>query len=96
MPGSATPGDYRIRWTFQQFSSSPAQQVVQEWAVVVDSTIIVPGAYSTNVQGMIDKLRMLLRDQCLGGEETVELDVEGERMIVRLDDLWETLEVNPG
>ena len=63
VPGNATPGDYRIRWTFQQFAGSPAQQVVQEWAVVASGSVLGPTTYGVNVQGMIDKLRMLLRDQ---------------------------------
>ena len=73
VPGTATPGDYRIRWTFQQFASSPPQQVVMEWAVVATGTVLAPPTYSTLTQGMIDKLRLLLRDQCLGGEETIEV-----------------------
>jgi hypothetical protein len=45
----------------------------------------------------MDRLRLLLRDQCVGGEEEVELDVDGERMVVRMDDLWEVLQHNtPG
>lgn len=62
VPAMATPGDYRIRWTFQQFAGSPPQQVVMEWGVV-SAGLIAVGAYSTLTQGMIDKLRLLLRDQ---------------------------------
>lgn len=61
VPAMATPGDYRIRWTFQQFAGSPPQQVVMEWGVV-SAGLIAVGAYSTLTQGMIDKLRILLRD----------------------------------
>ena len=61
VPPSAIPGDYRIRWTFQQFTGSPPQEVVQEWAVV--SAGLLPVTYSGNVQAMINSLRMLLRDQ---------------------------------
>ena len=90
VPPGATVGDYRIRWTFQQFAGSPAQQVVQEWAVVAAGTVTGPSVYSQNVQGMIDKLRLLLRDQCVGGEETVEIELSpgGERMIVTMEELW--------
>lgn len=63
VPPTAIPGNYRIRWTFKQFAGSPAQQVVMEWAVVVAGTVLGPPVYSTLTQGMIDKLRMLLRDQ---------------------------------
>lgn len=94
VPPSATVGAYRIRWTFKEFINSPGQQVVQEWAVVASSALVAP-TYTSAEQEMIDCLRVLLRDQCVGGEETVELDVGGERMVVRMDDLWETLQDSP-
>jgi len=62
VPPSAESGTYRIRWTFKEFSSSPAQQVVQEFAVV-ESSALAATAYSDQEQSMINKLRMLLRDQ---------------------------------
>ena len=40
---------------------------------------------------MIGKLRMLLRDQCLGGETEIEVEANGERIVVRLDELHELL-----
>ena len=62
IPPSATVGDYRVRWTLRQFATSPQQQVVQEFGVVADA-IIVSNVYSAAQQQMIDKLRLLLRDQ---------------------------------
>jgi hypothetical protein len=62
VPTNATPGNYVIRWTFQQFASSPPQQVVQEWAVVGAGTVVSP-IYTPCVSGLIAKLRLLLRDQ---------------------------------
>lgn len=91
VPTSAVVGDYRIRWTFQELSSSPEQTVVQEFGVVSENTSTTTSVYSNCETELIRKLRVLLRDNCVGGEETVELDVDGERMVVRLDDLWETL-----
>ena len=90
VPSTAVAGDYRIRWTFKEFAGSPDQQVVQEWAVVASSALSST-SYTTNEQAMIDKLRILLRDNCVGAEETVELDVDGERVVARMDDLWDTL-----
>jgi hypothetical protein len=92
VPPSAVPGEYRIRWTFQQFAGSPPQQVVQEWAVVAAGLTAV-GAYSGLTQGMIDKLRILLRDNCLGGEETIEVDADGERITVSMEELYDLLGV---
>ena len=63
IPSDATVGTYRVRWTFQQYSSSPPQQVVQEWAVVSPSTIVTPPPYGATVQSLIGSLRILLRDQ---------------------------------
>lgn len=61
VPPSAVPGSYRIRWSFQQYATSIVTTVVQEWKVVAPGTVAV--VYSPNTQGMINKLRMLLRDQ---------------------------------
>ena len=90
VPPSAASGTYRIRWTFREFVGSPLQQVVQEFGIVASSAI-VPVGYSQAETAMMRSLRMLLRNQCVGEEETVELDVDGERMTVRMDDLWEAL-----
>lgn len=92
VPGSASPGTYHIRWSFKELTTSPFQQVVQEFAVVSTGSVTTTANYSMAEQSLINSLRILLRDQCVGGEETVELDVGGERMVVRLDDLWEALD----
>ena len=91
IPASANLGTYRIRWTIQQYSNSPQQTVVQEFDIKAPATVGA-SVYTPAVREMIDTLRLLLRDQCVGGEETVELDVEGERMVVRLDELYEALQ----
>jgi len=59
-----------------------------------DSSLLVT-SYTNAETDMIRKLRMHLRDQCVGGEEDVELDVDGEKMVVRMDDLWEALKDEP-
>lgn len=64
VPTSATPGDYHIRWTFKELTTSPAQQVVQEFAVVAPGTVTsTTTIYSASEQAMINSLRILLRDQ---------------------------------
>lgn len=96
IPPNATPGDYRIRWTFRELAGAPQQQVVQEFGVV-DPSLALPAGGGGGVAGtgltpgqlqMIRSLRIMLRDNCVGAEETVELDVDGERMVVRMDELW--------
>lgn len=94
VPPGATPGTYRIKWTFKETVSSPWQQVAQEFGVVAAAGVAIVPGYTVAQQQMIWSLRVLLRDQCFGGEEEVEVDVDGERMVVRLGDLWECL--HPG
>lgn len=90
VPPGASPGDYRVRWTFKKTLADEDQEVVQEFGVI-DPASCATGQrlFSTCEAGLIDKLRIMLRDNCVGAEETVELDVNGERMVVRMDDLWE-------
>lgn len=62
IPPSASYGKYRIRWTLKELVNSPEQTVVQEFEVVPDgaATII---SLTQGEREMVDKLRMLLRDQ---------------------------------
>lgn len=62
VPGNATEGTYRIKWTFQQYSNSPSQQVVQEFSVIASDEAAVR-AYDAGTQALIDDVRILLRDQ---------------------------------
>ena len=94
IPSDANLGTYRIRWTFKETVSSAPLQVAQEFAVV-SSASSTSTNYTQAQSQMMWSLRVLLRDQCVGGEETVELDVGGERMVVRMDDLWEALQDIP-
>ena len=63
IPSGAGVGDYRIRWTFKEFSSTPYQQVVQEFNIVGETVITSQSKYTQHEQDMIHKLRILLRDQ---------------------------------
>jgi hypothetical protein len=63
VPPGATPGTYRIKWTFKETVSSPWQQVAQEFAVVVASSAIATPGYTQSQTQMIWSLRVLLRDQ---------------------------------
>lgn len=91
VPASAVPGEYRIRWTFQEISSSPEQTVVQEFGVVSESTTTTTGFTPCQAE-LVRRLRVMLRDNCVGGDEIVELDVDGERMFVRMDELYDVLQ----
>lgn len=90
IPTTATFGRYRIRWTLKELVNSPAQTVVQEFEVVSDSTVL--GTSMTEGQkSMVWKLRMLLRDQCLAGEELITIDAEGEQITLSIEELYETI-----
>lgn len=63
VPVDANIGDYRIRWKFREYVNSSQAQVVQEFAVVADTTqtVCLPGS-TTVEQDMVKSLRVLLRD----------------------------------
>jgi len=88
IPATASYGTYRIKWTIKELVNSPEQTVIQEFGVVSETTI-VGNSFSTNERIMVDKLRLLLRDQCIGGEEKILLDVNGEKVIITLEELYE-------
>ena len=62
IPPSAALGKYRIRWTFKQLVSTAPSQVVLEFTVQAQGALN-QFTYSPNQRQMIEKLRMLLRDQ---------------------------------
>lgn len=101
IPTSATPGTYHIRWTFRQYSSDPDSQVVQEFAVVAAGSDVGDGSSGTASlsaceQDLIRKLRFLLRDNCIAGEQLVEVDIDGVRELVSMGDLYDALgDVSP-
>lgn len=90
VPESAAYGLYRIRWSLQQQAGDPTNVVVQEFTIVASSALQAE-LWSPTEADMIRRLRRLLRDNCLGGEEVVELDVGGDRIKVTLQELWETI-----
>jgi hypothetical protein len=90
VPLDANIGSYRIRWTFRETVGGPVNQVVQEFEVI-DKATLSTGLYTDCETDMIRRLRILLRDNCIGEEDTVELDVDGEKMVVSFRDLYETI-----
>jgi hypothetical protein len=61
VPPSATLGTYRVRWTFVQYSGGASAQVVMEFDVVEKQANVV--TYEGDRQALINRLRILLRDQ---------------------------------
>jgi len=90
VPLDANIGSYRVRWTFRERIGGPVHQVVQEFEVI-DKATLDTTSYTCCEGDMIRRLRILLRDNCIGGEDTVELDVDGEKMVVSIHDIWEAL-----
>lgn len=63
IPNSAPIGTYRVRWNFKERLSYPFQQVVQEFTVASNGQDQALSSYTQSEQIMIQKLRVLLRDQ---------------------------------
>lgn len=61
IPSSAVPGDYRIRWTLKELSTSPEQMVMQEFGVVAEG-VVTGSNYSSCEQSLIKSVRTLTRD----------------------------------
>lgn len=94
IPTGAKIGTYRIRWTIRQTSGSPVQTVVQEFKVA--ATVAVVGSMTPGEAQAVWELRVLLRDQCVSGEEIVELDADGVRVKICLADLYDAVaDLNP-
>jgi len=91
VPPSATTGSYRIRWTFKELAGGPDLTVVQDWEV--NSKQIIADPFSATEKACIRSLRILLRDNCVAGEELVEVDADGDRILVRMDELYQLLGV---
>jgi hypothetical protein len=62
IPPTASYGTYRIRWTLRELVNSPQQTVVQEFEIV-SSDIQFGVSLNPAEKEMVDKLRLLLRDQ---------------------------------
>lgn len=63
VPSGAGAGTYRIRWKIQKLVNSEPQEVVQEFAVVAQAAVYQGlTLYSPCMAGLIDDLRIFLRD----------------------------------
>lgn len=89
IPPSVTLGTYRIRWTFKETAGAVDTVVVQEFEVISKDTSVV--TYSTSEQALINSLRILIRDNCVHGDELVEVDVDGEKILISMEELYELL-----
>lgn len=97
VPLDANLGDYRIRWTFREIIGGAVQQVVQEFSVADkaglssnSASMITGGAINATAieYDLMGRLRILLRDNCVGGEELIEVDLGGERVLISMEELW--------
>jgi hypothetical protein len=93
IPLDANIGVYRVRWTFRETLGGQVHQAIQEFEVIDKS--IMSLSMTGCEEDLIRRLRIMLRDNCVGEEETVELDASGVLMVVRMDDLWEALKDEP-
>lgn len=95
IPPSAEAGTYRIRWTFKQYAGNAASTVTQEFTVVATEDLTVT-TYNAGETAMIRSLRMQLRDQCISGEECVEVDTGDGLVVTTLASLWDAVHGSGG
>lgn len=92
IPLDANVGKYRVRWTFRDVVGAPQQQALMEFDILdKESPATTDPALTQNEADLVRRLRILLRDNCVGEEETLALDVDGEDMVVTIRDLYEAL-----
>ena len=91
IPEDADIGLYRIRWRFQQTTTSPVNEVMEEFKVV-EKSHFEEALWSKTELSMINRLRILLRDNCVDGSEVIEVKAGGEIMEVAIHELWEILD----
>jgi hypothetical protein len=90
IPLDARIGPYRARWFFREVVGGALQTVVQEFEVVDRG--LHHDNYNEVQADLVRRSRILLRDNCFAGEELVEVDADGERLVVSLEDLWGALQ----
>ena len=61
IPSDSIPGDYYIKWKFQETPTSEINYATQEFAVI-DGTVRVTSPYTSTATNLIRKLRYILRD----------------------------------
>ena len=92
IPGNAEIGCYRIRWQFRETSTSPQEGVVQQFGVVGDNAQYSPASpYSNCLQNLINKMRVLTRDNCVAGSTVVELESGGEVFQATLEEIYDAI-----
>lgn len=88
IPEDANLGLYRLRWFFRETTTSQQQMVLQEFNVLEESDF-KEDLYNVHVLDMVRRLRILLRDNCIGEEEVVDvLTEDGEIIEVSFLELW--------
>lgn len=90
IPLDANFGLYRIRWTFREVVGGPIHQVVQEFEVV-DKSVDAASTYTDCDLETIRRLRIMLRDNCIGEEELIRVDADGELLTLTIKELYEAL-----
>ena len=100
IPSNARPGLYRLRWTFKENALSLSVLVVEEFTVLVEEAINPLSLYSPTVLDMVRRLRILLRDNCIDGDEIVRIRYPQEgggytEMNVSLQDLFRGIKHAP-
>lgn len=97
LPADANIGDWRIRWAIQDTAVDPVYELVEEFQVVGDSTV-VSFTGDVNLDALIHSLRIILRDNnpdrnySVDGKEKVKVKVKDKEFILTLEEFYQIIE----
>ena len=97
VPLDANIGDWVIRWNFRESVTSPLIEAVQEFNVVGDN-VVVSVTGNSDVDNLIRRLRILLRDNnpdrnySLEGNSLINIMINKNIKSITLEEFWEVIE----
>lgn len=90
IPRNANLGLYRIRWTFKRDSTSNENTVMEEFEVIRRDEA-QSQQWDDEIITSIGSLRKMLRDNCVDGDEYIEVRADNEVYSIQIGELWEIL-----
>jgi len=97
VPLDANIGDWVIRWNFRESVTSPLVEAVQEFNVVGDN-VVVSVTGSPEVDNLIRRLRILLRDNnpdrnySIEGKELIDIKIENKIYSLSIEEFYSIIE----
>ena len=93
VPEDEPTGAHKITWKFKQSSTSDIKTETEQFDVLPECAALVK-QYPDGVKYLIKQLRIKLRDinpdrdYSIGGEELITLDVDGEEIIIPIEEFY--------